>query len=224
MHPMRDVILHSGSYEKKIASSASTLVAAIDLGFGNKKKSCGCAYKLPDKPIKKDELQFGQCIKKTSKLLKDCSKAILVIEAPLSGLFSEEGNPIPRGNFEKRASGGNSDRYWYCQSGAAMCLAAIFFLRELRAELEGNPNGQASPIDIELYEGFVTFKEKATDHGHDAEQLLDAFLRCQDRDIDRVIAADGGTVVTVMDVIGGIRRSLSPPPIIIPKLGIALEH
>lgn len=109
-------------------------MVAIDLGFAREKRSCGLAWRVPDQDIKSAKLRFGECVESVRDLLKDQSKAVLIIEAPLSGVFSADGNPLERGDFEKRPPGGKTDRYWYSGPGAATCLAAVFFSPEIMFE------------------------------------------------------------------------------------------
>jgi hypothetical protein len=62
---------------------------AIDLGFAKGKRSCGLAWKFPGQAVDGKNLRFGECVERVPQLLKGQSKAVLVIEAPLSGLFSQ---------------------------------------------------------------------------------------------------------------------------------------
>lgn len=138
---MKNIALRSGSCAE-VASLRNVFAVAVDLGFAKEKPSCGLAWRAPDQPVKGMKLQFGECVKRVLQLLTDQSKAVLIIEAPLSGLFSADGNPVERGDFEKRQDGGKTNRYWYSGPGAATCLAAVFFLRELCSALHGDVSDQ----------------------------------------------------------------------------------
>jgi hypothetical protein len=148
------------------------------------------------------ELRFGGSIEKIKELILSCnSKTALIIEAPLSGVFSESGNPAERGDFEKGTKR-KSNRYWYSGPGAAMCLASIFFLRKLSAMLPKKCK------KVYLYEGFITGNRKTGKHSDDAEKLLKCFMR--NSQTEKV----NGLAITILDVIGA---KGPPPAIIFPK-------
>src|SRR5262249_44539989 len=80
----------------------------------------------------------------------------LVIEAPLSVCFNEYGNPTGR-RFEKEAGGKKTKiRYWHVPLGCSVMVAAMYLVRLLSVEL---PSSR-----VRLFEGFVSFKDKPTDH------------------------------------------------------------
>ncbi len=70
----------------------------MDLGFAKReKKSCGLAWqKAPDCELESSRSNFGQCVDEVAQFLAKNSESVLVVEAPLSGLFDSEGNPKPR--------------------------------------------------------------------------------------------------------------------------------
>jgi len=190
---------------------------AIDLGFAKEKRSCGLAWRSPGQAIDGKKLRFGECVERVPQLLKGQSNAVLIIEAPLSGLFSADGNPVERGDFEKRQPGGKTDRYWYSGPGAATCLAAVFFLRELFSALKRDESGQSGLTEIVLYEGFETFKSAGTDHERDARLLLNSFLGLHECEVLAVSPVGEQAVVTVMEVVRDTTSQPVPPAIIIPK-------
>lgn len=211
--------IRSGS-KKEINRLAKYLVVAIDLGFSKSKKSCGVAWKDGKAgQSQSGNFRFGECINKVCCLLKGHSKAVLIIEAPLSGVFSESGNPVERGDFERQnqSSATVAHRYWYSGPGAAMCLAAVFFLQELVCKLPKNCR------EVVLYEGFLTFKRKAKKHScdaKDAKQLLNCFLHAGQRRVTPIKVPKGGSVITGLGVVKGTEGAVSEsiaPAIIAPK-------
>jgi hypothetical protein len=210
-------ITYRSGLRAEVGSLRDALAVALDLGFAKEKRSCGLAWKNFNQPIEKASLQFGECVERVSQLLKSQSKAVLIIEAPLSGLFSSRRNPLERGGFEKRKPGGKADRHWYSGAGAATCLAAVFFLRELLSALRREVSDQTGTTEIVLYEGFESFKSAGTDHERDAILLLNSFLGLNECEVISVNVAEGQIVVTVMDVVRGTTSPSLPPAIIIPK-------
>ena len=212
----QNVALRSGSGDE-VPTLRRAFALAIDLGFAKEKRSCGLAWRLPCQAVEGKKLRFGECVERVPQLLKGQATAVLIIEAPLSGLFSEDGNPVERGDFEKRLPGGKTDRYWYSGPGAATCLAAMFFLRELCAALRRNESSQSDSAEIILYEGFETFKSAGTDHEQDARLLLNSFLGLHECEVLTVRPVGEQALVTVMDVVRDAGSPSGPPAIIIPK-------
>jgi hypothetical protein len=87
-----------------------------------------------------------------------------VLEAPLSAAFNRNGNPQPRGDFERKPQ----PRWWSVGPGAATALSALFFLRQLHR------NMKTANVTIHLVEGFVSGKYIG-DHDEVAAALRDAF-------------------------------------------------
>ena len=194
------------------------LVVAIDLGFSKAKNSCGVAWRRGSEATQTDRFRFGGCVKHVANLLTPHRRAVLIVEAPLSGLFTIDGDPMERGEFEKtdpdRAR--FTPRYWYYGSGGAMCLAAIFFLRELNAEVRRLAAGE-DVIEIVLYEGFVSFKTQQTEHDSDAQLLLHCFVGTHPPGFVELKASDGQTLVTLSDVVDVENASSKAPAIIVPR-------
>jgi hypothetical protein len=172
---------------EQISSLTDCPVLAIDLGFSKRSKSCGVAWRDASGRPQSEGFRFGECIEQVAGRLKGHPKAVLIIEAPLSGLFTSNGNPIERGDFERKgpSSSSGTTRYWYSGPGATTCLAVVFFLRQLLAEFRRFPD-EEQPVEIILYEGFVTFKPEVTTHVSDAQLLLDSFQRPQAREVIQV--------------------------------------
>jgi len=215
----RHTPIRPGSKEE-IDSLSESFVLAIDLGFSKSRDSCGLAWKRGgSETATTGLLPFGKCIARVAELLEcrcDCGDtAVLIVEAPLSGLFGKEGNPVERGGFERRvdaSSGKKTTRYWYSGPGAAMCLAAAFFLRELDRRL-----CQSQKVrNVVLYEGFIAFKSEATDHVQDAQRLLESFFS---RPCPVVPIQDypGGSILTTLDIVAGTDAESSAPAIIVPS-------
>ena len=213
---MKNITLRSGSCDE-VPSLRDLFVLAIDLGFAKEKRSCGLAWRFPDRDVKGTKLRFGECVDQVFQLLKRQSKAVLIIEAPLPGLFSANGNPLERGDFEKRQPGGKTDRYWYSGPGAATCLAAVFFLRKLYSKLREEKSDDTDTKEIVLYEGFESFKSAGTDHVQDAKLLLNSFLGRNECEMMAVNVAAEQAVITVMDVVRNAIPKSEPPAVIIPK-------
>lgn len=191
-------------------------VVAVDLGFANAKKSCGVAW-LQDGKIQSAALDFGGCIDKVSKIIEVHKKTVLIIEAPLSGSFDEKGNPMSRGNFEKKSPDPamKTSRYWYTGAGASICLGATFFLRMLNAKML-NLAGKENSHEVVLYEGFITFKDdsaKMLTHEEDAETLVECFDGKRKYHTEPVNIADAQTFIILTDVIA--LTTFSPIPLII---------
>lgn len=189
---------------------------AVDLGFSVRKKSCGFAWWDRER-CESTELRFGDAVDNVSTRIAG-KKAVLIVEAPLSGLFDTRGNPCRRGDFELKKNGATktSSRAWNCGPGAATCLAAVFFLRRLCAQLSRH----TEPATITLFEGFVTFKQSATAHRFDAESLLKAYKAVEGfrpRWVS-IPSRDGESIVNVLEVLGFDSPATAAPAILIPQL------
>jgi len=145
----------------------------LDIGFANKKRSCGLLIQDGD-PV---ELQFGEMCKELSNLVTSSTNQVnLVIEAPLSAAFDKHGNPVGR-SMEKK---GSKARYWYTGLGCVVMTAAMYLIRTL--------NDVQPKIPILLFEGFVSFKNKdeQSDHSKDVLAL---------REIVMDPSANGGSII-----------------------------
>lgn len=130
-------------------------VLAIDLGFSGSRLTCGVAYRAQgSQRVVRECLRFGECVEFSAKTLAGISEAVLIIEAPLSAAFDAAGNPQARGAFETDPK----PRWWSIGPGAAMALAAQYFLLALNRAAAGKTTHH-------LIEGFVT----GADSDDDAE-------------------------------------------------------
>lgn len=214
------VRLRSGT-EGEMASLATGAVIAVDLGFAKARRSCGVAWRTPDGKAWDEALGFGECIESVCALLSPLPQAVLILEAPLSGMFNEEGNPCERGAFERRDTEERAgQRYWYSGPGAATCLAAIFFCRELRARLLATLVPERD-LTIVLYEGFLSFKRGRTTHHEDARRLLDGFLdRKGLAGIEPVAPGTDTLVIAVTDLVADQGPPGAPPVLVVaPRSG-----
>jgi hypothetical protein len=199
---------------EEIGRLSGSFVLAVDLGFSKARKTCGLAWRNGRSgQTETYKSGFGECANKVSGLLKPHHSVALIVEAPLSGRFDKGGNPIGRGSFERPAP--EITRYWYSGPGAAMCLAATFFLRELVRGL-GEKSGKTLPHEVVLYEGFITFKSGATDHLADARELIESFF-CTPCPVIPVEAAPDNFVLPILDIIGPARAGSAAPAIIVPR-------
>lgn len=196
----------------EMTALAAGLVIAVDLGFSKAERSCGLAWRMPQGVRVDDELEFGRCVETVCDLLHPVSQAALILEAPLSGVFTAEGNPRERGAFEQRRTQDKvRQRHWYLGPGAATCLAALFFCRELKARLLPVPPPEMERTLV-LYEGFVSFKTGRTRHGEDARRLRDCFL--DPSLLASVVAlqpASEISIIAVTDVISDQAGGSAPP-------------
>jgi hypothetical protein len=209
-------IFRSGT-SQRARTSKQEIVIAVDLGFSKRAKSCGLAWRKAG-TVDAKSLRYGECIATVGGLLSQVSSADLILEAPLSGFFSESGDPIERGNFERKsavAERAGQARYWYTGPGAATCLAAVFFLRRLKADLAAPAAPGQSPLTVTLYEGFITFKTGRSRHDHDARRMLECFQDAEE--VVDVSLPPGSTAITVLDVVLASGAREPPPAIVIPR-------
>jgi hypothetical protein len=198
----------SGTQELRVDMRGG-LVVAVDLGFAEQDESCGIAWRRGATSDEASCKTFGGCIRRVTELMAAEARSALIIEAPLSGCFNADGNPIARDYGETRANGRSleSGRGWYYGAGASVALGAVFFLRRIR-DLLGR-----SEVTITLFEGFVSFKTKKTEHVDDARSLLGAFVGNETRG-HTVRAPMGGEMVTALDVLG--EKVQGAPLVLIP--------
>jgi hypothetical protein len=139
----------------------------IDVGFSQKQATCGFLAG----GVGPKKLAFGAL---QSTLVAAATSAggplNLVIEAPLSVAFAQNGNPAGR-NIERR---GNLHRYWHAGLGTTVLLSAMHLLRGI---VDAKPRR-----DIRLFEGFVSFKSKGrSDHCGDVLLLRDVIAGASSR-------------------------------------------
>ena len=143
------------------------------------------------------KLSFGDLVKDLTGLARSKPDPLnIVIEAPLSVAFTAQGNPCDR-LFEKQ---GPNTRYWYVGPGCAVLVATMHLLRALES---------AHPTrEIRLFEGFVSFKDKArkSDHASDVDALRD-IVWYPDKHREKILPPDQlarptGTISSAFEVMG----------------------
>lgn len=205
--------------EENIADLANGLVIAVDIGYSNPQRTTGVAWRTPGERVRSKSQKFGAALTRVTRLFERHGSGTLILEAPLWGMFSgegeDDGNPMMR-FFEVETTvedGAEKERYrgWDYDSGAATCLAALMFLRELERRLEASQE----ELEIVVYEGFLTFKAESTRHEDDATLLCQAFLGERSRaPIDKTPSSTDETIVILDFLSGGVGHA--PPAIIKP--------
>jgi len=128
----------------------------LDIGFSNQVRSCGLL--LHD--THPQELKFSDAVSTVIDTVGFHDRLNLLIEAPLSVAFDKSGNPKGR-SIEKS---GSKTRYWYVGPGAVVMVATFYLLRAL--------SDATSNCVIQLFEGFVSYKEKSKKSSHSKDVLL----------------------------------------------------
>lgn len=111
------------------------------------------------------------------------SATSLVIEAPLSVCFNKNGNPTGRRIEKEAIEGKTKTRYWHAGLGCSVMVAAMYLIHAIS---EAAPNSH-----VRLFEGFVSYKDRAdgTDHCGDVE-LLRQVVRDPTRFADCIVSGD----------------------------------
>lgn len=106
----------------------------------------------------------------------------LVIEAPLSVCFNENGNPTGR-LIEKDSTTGQHS-YWYERAGCQVMVAAMYLVRDIEKAAHGK--------EVYLFEGFVSFKDKnvRTNHCEDVERLREVVWNYPKKFSDCIVRAE----------------------------------
>lgn len=126
----------------------------VDLGFSNNKRSCGMLIH-DGEPA---ELRFSELTEQLLALSRNQTEPMnLLLEAPLSVAFDENGNPTGR-RVERR---GPVTRYWYVGLGCSVLVAATYVLRAILDSLPSR--------EIRLFEGLASFKAKGSMLSHSAD-------------------------------------------------------
>lgn len=158
-------------------------------------------------------------------MMRGHAKVVLIIEAPLCGLLRSDGNPMERGAFEKSSlrATASGTRYWYSGAGGSICLGAIFFLRGLLKKLQTRP--ASDPLEIVIFEGFVTFKTETTAHIDDATRLLDCFIGKGIFKALTISPQPQQSLVSIINMASGMPPALSSaaPTIVVPQLRVSTE-
>lgn len=194
-------------------------VLAVDLGFSATKETCGAAAWPEDNDFQAPMI-YSRFAESTCRWIhKHGPQVVLILEAPLSGAFDADGNPIPRGDFERFHSETNrsSPRHWNIMAGASMALAAIHFCHALSIRL--NPE-----IIVHLVEGFAS---RYTDDPNNKPSHVDVareLLRLWRKGQDLLIPQATGSVVSVTGIIGGSPSEGVPGVLRVPDGFSAIRH
>ncbi len=154
-------MIRAGTKLELNADSGTWIIT--DIGFSNKKRTCGLSLDFRDPNCVSFSELKTQVIDHIRQAQSSCN---LLIEAPLSVSFDSNGNPIGR-SIEKD---GSKTRYWYVGLGCAVMTAALYLVRHIRdADLTR---------EVRLFEGFVTYKSKdqSSDHAADVRMLREVVL------------------------------------------------
>lgn len=148
----------------------------VDLGFAEQAKSCGL---LVGDGVPK-EVTFSKLTELLKEIvLADGGALNLLIEAPLSVAFTEDGNPTGR-SIERLNS---QTRYWYVGLGCCVLVAATYLLRAIH---DLHPRR-----DIRLFEGFASFKPKRRPSTHsDDVRNLRAVVWDRSSDSGRIVSPE----------------------------------
>ena len=157
--------------------SLSGAWAILDIGFAqHTSPSCGLPLARRETALRSvPETALTQL---NSLSLESQQQINLVIEAPLSVAFSEEGSPCGR-SIERlpardvRGTDGKGasrrpiqTRYWYSGLGCGVMVAALYLIEHL---VDAEPQ-----VPVRLFEGFITFKARSKGcaaHLRDVEPL-----------------------------------------------------
>ena len=144
-------MIRAGAKSEIALSSGEWLI--LDIGFAKTgRRTCGLLVNR-ESPV---EIDFNETTERLCHFIANSTKPVnLVIEAPLSVAFDSKGNPTGRA-VEKQ---GSKTRYWYTGLGCAVMVAALYLVRRIITEAPSN-------VEIRLFEGFVSFKEKGTESNH----------------------------------------------------------
>ena len=158
------------SADKKTIQNFSGVAILVDLCFGSQKSAGVHMVRYPERepvPIRIKnrpndcQVQFGELdniIKEAINSEPDGTEFLLVLEAPLCGLF-EDGNPIPRAADSLTSLPSVDAMPWHMSAGATMHLSAMILLDRLEEQLK-EIRSRDSVVTIQLAEGFVSFKGK----------------------------------------------------------------
>lgn len=181
--------------------------AFVDLGFSNKKKTCGLLVCSDNISSDAECLTFGDLENrlKDEQAKKCCEPLHLVLEAPLSASFDHNRNPVGR-SLEKDDS--HRTRYWYVGLGCSVLVAALYLVRSLTEH--------ESKREIRIFEGFVSFKDKSekSDHQADVRALRDTVFGTSLDTKQSWLKAEGIDGEQAESILGLLGLDVTPPPII----------
>ena len=142
-------------------------ICVLDLGFAEDRTSVGLAWNIPEETSEIN--QFGAAISSVNSWLNARSaetqrRVVLLLEAPLSMAFTDNGNPCHRNlELQRNYAPGRAPRSpkgWWYQAGANLSLASIVFLRALEVP---------ETVSVLLAEGFFCSISPDEQHPKDDE-------------------------------------------------------
>ena len=132
----------------------------VDMGFSSKRRTCG-VLKHDGNPC---TMTFGSLVNYVIEEAQTPGRPLnLLVEAPLSATFNENGNPT--GRFVDEQDG--KSRYWYTQPATSMMVATSRLLDQVIR--------RGIRREIRLFEGFASFKPSGGKSNHKEDVLR---LRC----------------------------------------------
>lgn len=133
-------MLRAGTREDLIWDNGLWLI--LDIGFSSAQPTCCLSVGNDDPQL----LTFAEVCSRIVEFVRNSDTQVnLVIEAPLSVTFRENGNPISRSIEHQNGQW----RQWYAGAGAVVFIATQYLLKRI-IEMEFER-------DIVLFEGFVSF-------------------------------------------------------------------
>ncbi len=195
--------------QDEVREIASLPTMAVDLGFARKeKKSCGLAWWDPEDQPRSKRANFGQCAEEVAQFLSEYTDAVLIIEAPLSGLLDSRGNPKGRMPFERAmVDGSDSTRYWYVGAGAAIGLGAMFLFSCLSRLVTSESNS------VNVVEGFASFRTRPSNDEEDALALLRGLRDPNPARLYNIEVGEGEQCVNILSLVG-LASPKEPCPVV----------
>ena len=167
----------------------------LDVGFSTKKLSSGLAIR----DAQPNPMRFADAKRLIVEHVTRANSATsLVIEAPLSVCFNKNGNPTGRRIEKETIEGKTKTRYWHAGLGCSVMLAAMYLIRAIS---EAAPDNR-----VRLFEGFVSYKDRAdsTDHCGDVE-LLRQVVMDPTRFADCIVSGDDLRADPADDVVSAFK-------------------
>lgn len=133
----------------------------VDMGFASGDTSCGIATLRG----RCQTVTFSGLVRRVIRNAAEPSTnpLNLVLEAPLSVAFNNQGNPTGRRGDRESTGTRTETRYWYTGAGPSMMIAAGHLLKRLA--------DSCPKREIRLFEGFVSFKRSGAKSDHCADAL-----------------------------------------------------
>lgn len=158
----------------------------VDLGFARRKPSCGFLH--GDGAA--EAVTFATACERVARQASKAAGPLnLLLEAPLSVAFTKDGNPTGR-SVEKREG---KTRYWHVGLGCVVLVAATYLVRAVAAV--------GSKREVRLFEGFVSFKERAGRSSHTDDVMCLRDVVWQPERFPGAITPPGRLALTSSDIV-----------------------